>query len=45
MEAIGALLDQAIARNPQRPRTPTDAWWWPAHLGGSAPIAMEPGSV
>jgi len=32
-----ALLDRAQAEYPERPSGPDDAWWQPAHLGGTAP--------
>jgi 1-acyl-sn-glycerol-3-phosphate acyltransferase len=32
-----ALLDKAQAEYPERPSGPEDAWWQPAHLGGTAP--------
>jgi 1-acyl-sn-glycerol-3-phosphate acyltransferase len=41
MGSIGALLDTAIEEHPQRPSGPDDAWWWPAHLGGTAPNSGE----
>jgi 1-acyl-sn-glycerol-3-phosphate acyltransferase len=31
------LLDDAQHRTPEQPRSGEDAWWHPAHLGGSAP--------
>jgi len=39
MGRITELLDQAVAAYPQRPASPADNWWMPAHLGGSAPTA------
>lgn len=41
MDAVGALVDQAQRRYPQQPSGPDDAWWLPAHLGGSAPTPEE----
>jgi len=35
------MLDDAIARYPQRPSGPEDAWWMPARLGGTAPTLQE----
>ena len=32
-----ALLDRAQAGYPEKPAGPDDAWWQPAHLGGTAP--------
>jgi 1-acyl-sn-glycerol-3-phosphate acyltransferase len=32
-----ALLDRAQAEYPERPSGADDAWWQPAHLGGTAP--------
>jgi 1-acyl-sn-glycerol-3-phosphate acyltransferase len=37
MGRIVELVDSAISANPQRPQTPQDMWWWPSHLGGTAP--------
>jgi 1-acyl-sn-glycerol-3-phosphate acyltransferase len=31
------LLDRAQQEYPQKPSGPSDEWWQPAHLGGSAP--------
>jgi 1-acyl-sn-glycerol-3-phosphate acyltransferase len=31
------MLDRAQREYPQQPKGPDDAWWLPAHLGGSAP--------
>jgi 1-acyl-sn-glycerol-3-phosphate acyltransferase len=31
------LLDRAQQEYPQKPADPSDEWWQPAHLGGSAP--------
>jgi 1-acyl-sn-glycerol-3-phosphate acyltransferase len=31
------MLDRAQREYPQKPKGPDDAWWLPAHLGGSAP--------
>ena len=41
MAAIGALVDDAQRRYPVRPEGPSDTWWLPAHLGGSAPTIDE----
>jgi 1-acyl-sn-glycerol-3-phosphate acyltransferase len=41
MEAIGQLVDRAQREYPQAPSGPEDAWWLPAHLGGSAPTPEE----
>jgi 1-acyl-sn-glycerol-3-phosphate acyltransferase len=32
-----ALLDRAQQEYPEKPSGPEDAWWMPAHLGGTAP--------
>jgi len=32
-----AMLDEAQRTYPQTPKGPDDAWWLPAHLGGTAP--------
>ncbi|HLL68321.1 MAG TPA: lysophospholipid acyltransferase family protein [Micromonosporaceae bacterium] len=34
---MSALLDQAQRSYPDQPAGPQDAWWQPAHLGGTAP--------
>ena len=36
---ITTLLELAQAEYPDRPASPADAWWLPAHLGGTAPAA------
>lgn len=41
MSTIRELVDDAQRRYPQRPTGPADAWWQPAHLGGSAPTPEE----
>ena len=41
MAAIGELVDRAQRRYPQSPDGPDDAWWLPAHLGGTAPTPEE----
>lgn len=41
MAAIRALVDDAQRSYPQHPRNAEDAWWQPAHLGGSAPTVEE----
>jgi 1-acyl-sn-glycerol-3-phosphate acyltransferase len=35
------LVDKALAEYPARPAGPDDAWWLPAHVGGSAPTPEE----
>jgi 1-acyl-sn-glycerol-3-phosphate acyltransferase len=37
MAAIRDLVDEAQRSYPQRPGGPSDSWWLPAHLGGTAP--------
>jgi 1-acyl-sn-glycerol-3-phosphate acyltransferase len=37
MGRIGGLVDDAISTYPDRPAGVEDPWWWPAHLGGTAP--------
>lgn len=37
MSRIGTLVDAASRNYPQHPTTDEDAWWVPAHLGGTAP--------
>lgn len=41
MAAIGDLVGELQARYPQRPRGEDDAWWLPAHLGGTAPTPEQ----
>ena len=38
---MSVMLDDAIARYPQRPSGPDDTWWLPARHGGSAPSLAE----
>jgi len=38
---IEALVDRAQREYPDRPADPTDGWWQPAHLGGTAPTPEE----
>jgi 1-acyl-sn-glycerol-3-phosphate acyltransferase len=40
-ERMSALYDQAQREYPEKPETPEDAWWQPAHLGGTAPTPEE----
>ena len=39
--SLSALLDEAQAKYPGKPVGPEDAWWLPAHLGGTAPTPEE----
>lgn len=41
MEAIGKLVEKAQANYPQEPAGPSDKWWLPAHMGGTAPTVEE----
>lgn len=41
MGRIGALVATAQERYPERPAPGEDAWWIPAHLGGTAPTPAE----
>ena len=41
MASITELSDKAQRNYPQEPSSPQDAWWLPAHLGGSAPAVEE----
>ncbi|MBW3594152.1 MAG: 1-acyl-sn-glycerol-3-phosphate acyltransferase [Actinobacteria bacterium] len=41
MEAIGSLVEKAQANYPQEPTGPSDKWWLPAHMGGTAPTVEE----
>ena len=38
---LSALLDEAQANYPDKPSGPDDAWWLPAHLGGTAPTPEQ----
>jgi 1-acyl-sn-glycerol-3-phosphate acyltransferase len=38
---LAALLDRAQRGYPEQPAGPEDAWWQPAHLGGTAPTPAE----
>ena len=41
MDAIGVLVEKAQANYPQDPAGPSDKWWLPAHMGGTAPTVAE----
>ena len=41
MDAIGVLVEKAQANYLQEPSGPSDKWWLPAHMGGSAPTVDE----
>ncbi|KKK05531.1 1-acyl-sn-glycerol-3-phosphate acyltransferase [Micromonospora sp. HK10] len=38
---LTALVDQAQRDYPEQPAGPDDAWWQPAHLGGTAPTPEQ----
>ncbi|MET8908285.1 lysophospholipid acyltransferase family protein [Micromonospora sp. NPDC004551] len=38
---LTALVDRAQREYPDRPAGPEDAWWQPAHLGGTAPTPEQ----
>jgi 1-acyl-sn-glycerol-3-phosphate acyltransferase len=38
---LAALLDRVQRGYPERPDGPDDAWWQPAHLGGTAPTPEQ----
>ncbi|GII20623.1 lysophospholipid acyltransferase family protein [Planosporangium mesophilum] len=38
---MAVLLDRAQREYPDKPDGPEDAWWQPAHLGGTAPTLEE----
>ncbi|MEH0936069.1 lysophospholipid acyltransferase family protein [Micromonospora psammae] len=38
---LTALVDRAQQEYPDKPAGPEDAWWQPAHLGGTAPTLEE----
>ncbi|MEU8297962.1 lysophospholipid acyltransferase family protein [Micromonospora sp. NPDC048909] len=40
-ERLTALVDRAQREYPHAPTGPTDRWWQPAHLGGTAPTPAE----
>jgi 1-acyl-sn-glycerol-3-phosphate acyltransferase len=41
MASIHRLATELMATYPQRPRSQSDRWWLPAHLGGTAPTVEE----
>lgn len=41
MAAIRELVTDLQETYPQRPASPDDTWWQPAHLGGTAPTVEE----
>ncbi len=41
MQRIAALLEEAQDAYPQQPAGPHDAWWIPAHRGGTAPTLED----
>jgi 1-acyl-sn-glycerol-3-phosphate acyltransferase len=41
MEKVSDLVESLWATYPQQPAGPHDAWWLPAHLGGTAPTIEE----
>jgi 1-acyl-sn-glycerol-3-phosphate acyltransferase len=40
-QRLQALLDDLQRRTPEQPQPGEDAWWHPAHLGGTAPTPEE----
>jgi 1-acyl-sn-glycerol-3-phosphate acyltransferase len=40
-QRLQALLDDLQRRTPEQPKPGEDAWWHPAHLGGTAPTPQE----
>ncbi|MFB7507219.1 lysophospholipid acyltransferase family protein [Streptomyces broussonetiae] len=40
-EAVQELLEVAQRAYPGRPKDPSDSWWLPAHLGGTAPTVEQ----
>lgn len=40
-QGMSALLDSVQRRYPDQPQGPDDAWWQPAHLGGTAPTPEQ----
>lgn len=40
-EVMRGMLEDSIARYPQKPSGPDDSWWLPARLGGTAPTLQE----
>jgi 1-acyl-sn-glycerol-3-phosphate acyltransferase len=42
---LSALLDEAQSGYPDKPAGPTDSWWLPAHLGGTAPTPAQAGEM
>lgn len=43
-QRLTQLLDAAQREYPEKPATPEDSWWLPAHLGGTAPRPEEIGA-
>lgn len=41
MSAIAEQVQRAAATYPDAPAGPEDAWWLPAHLGGTAPTVQQ----
>jgi hypothetical protein len=41
-QRMSELLDRAQREYPDKPSSPADDWWLPAHLGGGAPVATGP---
>lgn len=39
------LLDETVARYPDKPASAEDAWWMPSRLGGAAPTIEEAESI
>ena len=40
-DRLSLMVDELVARYPQRPADPARAWWWPAALGGAAPTRAD----
>ena len=40
-DTLQAMLEAQQRRTPEQPRADEDAWWHPAHLGGSAPTPEQ----
>lgn len=40
-DRLSAMVDRAQREYPDRPAGPDDAWWQPAHLGGTAPTPEQ----
>lgn len=40
-DRLEGMVEELVARYPQRPADPARAWWWPAANGGAAPTVAD----